>query len=442
MVEPTEREPPSTTTLAALLTYGTNVTTAVLSLVNVLIISRALGPTGRGNVAFLTTITFLTANLAMAGVQESNANVGARHPERRAALATNAVLLAAALGALGALGVVGLVLLVPDAGAEQTRRALLLLALATIPFVVLQGYLAYLVQSDSRFTAFNVSWLLQPVTNVVVNSAFAATGALSVETAFSAWVAGQVLATALLVWYVARRMEGFGRPDLSLARSTLAFGLKAHGGRIMMLGNYRLDQWLLGAIAGARELGLYSVAVAWSEMLFFLPTVFAYVQRPGIVRASPQEAVRQAAVGFRVALIATAGLALVLVVAAPILCVTMFGEEFRGSVIDLRILAPGALGMVALKLLSNAMTAQGRPLRALWGIGAAFGATVVLDVALLPSHGDVGASIASTTAYLLGGFVIAALFTRDFHAKLGDLVPRFGDVPWLIGKVRAAVSRG
>jgi O-antigen/teichoic acid export membrane protein len=440
MVEPQEREPRSTTS-AALLTYGTNITIAVLSLVNVLIISRALGPAGRGSVAFLTTIAFLTSNLAMAGVQESNANVGARHPERRAALATNAVILAAALGALGALAVAGLVTLIPDAGAEQTRRAMLLLALAAIPFLILQGYLAYLVQSDRRFTVFNISWLLQPVTNLVVNSAFAIVGELTVESAFSAWVAGQVLGTGLLVWYVARRMEGFGRPDVALARSTLAFGLKAHGGRIMMLGNYRLDQWILGAVAGARELGLYSVAVAWSEMLFFLPTVFAYVQRPGIVRASPQEAVRQAAVGFRVALLATAALAVALVAAAPILCVTVFGEDFRGSVADLRILAPGALGMVSLKLLAKALTAQGLPLRAVWGIGTAFAATVVLDILLVPEHGDVGASIASSSAYLLGGFVIAALFSREFHTKLRDLVPRFGDVPWLIGKLRGAVSR-
>ena len=35
----------------------------------------------------------------------------------------------------------------------------------------------------------------------------------------------------------------------------------------------------------------------------------------------------------------------------------------------------------------------------------------------------------------------ALLFVRGLHARLADLVPRGGDVPWLIGKLRTAVSR-
>ena len=54
----------------------------------------------------------------------------------------------------------------------------------------------------------------------------------------------------------------------------------------MLLGNYRLDQWFVGAIAGSRELGLYSVAVAWAEALWYLPTALASVQRPDLVRAA------------------------------------------------------------------------------------------------------------------------------------------------------------
>ena len=103
-----------------------------------------------------------------------------------------------------------------------------------------------------------------------------------------------LLGTLVLAWAVARRLGGFGRPDPALARERmLAFGLKAHLGRAMLFGNYRADQWILGVIAGSKELGLYSVAVAWSEVLFFLPTTLVAVQRPDLVRASPEEA-RQA----------------------------------------------------------------------------------------------------------------------------------------------------
>ena len=38
------------------LTYGTNLAVAILSLLNVIITARSLGPTGRGEIALLTTI--------------------------------------------------------------------------------------------------------------------------------------------------------------------------------------------------------------------------------------------------------------------------------------------------------------------------------------------------------------------------------------------------
>ena len=65
---------------AAAFTYGTNIIVAVLSLVNVLVVARTLGPSGRGGVAFLTAIAWFTSNLATFGVQEANANFAGAEP--------------------------------------------------------------------------------------------------------------------------------------------------------------------------------------------------------------------------------------------------------------------------------------------------------------------------------------------------------------------------
>ena len=44
---------------------------------------------------------------------------------------------------------------------------------------------------------------------------------------------------------------------------------------------------------------------------------------------------------------------LFLVLAAPFLCVTLFGPGFSGSIDELRVLSAGAFGIVALKLLQE-----------------------------------------------------------------------------------------
>jgi O-antigen/teichoic acid export membrane protein len=164
------------------------------------------------------------------------------------------------------------------------------------------------------------------------------------------------------------------------------------------------------------------------------------VQRPDLVRASATEAGARAAVVFRAALLLTALLAVGLVVAAPILCVTIFGEDFRGSIDDLRVLAFGAFGIVALKLLGNALIAQGKPMRANIGVGVAFVTTVALDLLLIPAHGGIGAAIASTAAYTAGGATIALVFARALGRRPGELVPRGNELGPLLRQLRTILT--
>ncbi|MGE5691497.1 MAG: oligosaccharide flippase family protein [Pseudomonadota bacterium] len=426
--------------LSTLGTFGTQLAVAALSLVNVLVVARALGAEGRGEVAFLGAVAFLTSQLAALGVHQANANLVGREPHVRPSLATNSVVIALALGAIAATFVQFLAALVP-AVSGGVATGPWLLALAAIPMLVLQTYLIFLVRADYGFAVANLALLVVPVATVSTNGLLSLAGALTVGRAFGSWTAGQFAATLLLVWYVQQRLAGFGAPDRALARRALAFGAKTHGGRIMLLGNYRLDQWLVGSIAGQRELGLYSIAVTWAETLFYLPTAIAGVQRADLVRATTSGAARAASAAFRAAVVLTLPIAIGVVVAAPFLCVTVFGEEFRGSVDDLRVLVPGAFGIVALKLLGEALTAQRRPLPELVATGVAFATGIALDVLLVPEYGGLGAAVASTLAYTVGGITVVVLFARTLGAAPGDLVPRRAELRGLWSTFRAALRR-
>lgn len=428
-------------------TYGAQVVVAVLSLVNVLIVARALGVAGRGEVAFLTAIAWLVANLATLGVQEANVNIASARPDSRPSLATNSVLIAAFAGALAFGAVELLVALVPAAGGGSDPL-LLAAMLATMPLLILSIYLRFLIQGDYGFGITSVAWALPSVLNVTVNGLLALAGVLSVGAALATWLGGQIIAMGLLMVHVARRSSGFGRPSVPLARDALSFGVRSHWGRVMLIANYRLDTWILGALAGAREVGQYSIAVAWAEALFLLPTSLAAVQRPDIVRAGPREAVRLTERVFRAALVITLPLALALILLAPVLCAGIFGEEFTGAVVDLRVLALGAVGVVALKQIGGALTGRGRPTEASFAISTAFVCTVILDFLLIPDHGSLGAALASTLSYSVGGLVIAIVFTRSLKGRLRDLAPRPADVRdlWAGGSAflrsRREVSRG
>jgi O-antigen/teichoic acid export membrane protein len=423
---------------AALGTLGTQLGIAVLSFVGVILVARVLGPAGRGEVALLMTIVVLSSTLALLGVDEANVNFGALEPAARRALATNSLILSLALGGACIALLSGLIAVFPAIGGDGSA-ALRWFAMAVIPVLILKVYLKFLVRADYHFTLANVAWILPPALNVVAYAALAVAGELTVAAAIVTWGITHLIATLLLVAFVARRSVGFGRPDAALARRTLGFGWKSHLGRVMMAGNYRLDQWFVGAIAGTRELGLYSIAVAMAEILFYLPTALTIAQRPYLVRADRQEAGRSAARVFRASLLLSASAAAALALMAPWVVPTIFGESFRGSIDDIQVLSAGVVGILALKLLGNALTAKGRPDLATAGATAAFVATLGLNIILIPAHGGLGAAIASTLAYTAGGVAVAVIFLRFFRAPARLLVPRARELPPMLRSVSRVV---
>jgi O-antigen/teichoic acid export membrane protein len=435
--EPARPRPPIHRSAAT--TYGRKLAVAVLSLANVLIVARLLGPSGRGEVVFATTLATITAQFATLSVQEANINFAGRDPSMRPHLASNSVVIAllATLASLGALAL--LIWLFPGLAGETSTRARWL-AFAAIPALILGTYLERLLDAEYRFGFENLASLATPVAILAVNSTLALLDELTVTRALAAWVVGIALGTLLRVVYFRLHLGGFGRPSPALARRMIMFGGRAHGARVLGWGNYRVDHLFVGTIGGSHELGLYSYAVSWAETLYYLPQTLVSVQRPDLVRAAKREAARLAAAIFRVALVLSIVAVLGLLVLAPFLCVTLAGDDFRGSIDDLRVLVLGTAGILALQLLGSALTARQRPELETAATALAFAATIALDLLLIPSYGGLGAAIASAVAYTIGGCAAVALAARTFGLRAAELVPR-GDEVRLLRHVVAGIPR-
>jgi O-antigen/teichoic acid export membrane protein len=417
------------------ITLSTQVASSVFALANVFVIARSLGPSGRGEVALLMTISATLSGLGALGIQEANVNFASSNPELRRTLASNSIFLALVTGSAISMAAAALATVIPLFGTE-VRLALIAFALASVPFLLLKVYFWRLIQADYRFGAASVSWALPYFANFVLNAALALAGVLTVTTAFASWLGAQLVPLVFLGWHISRRLGGFGRPSYSLGLRALKFGVQIHIYKIMSVGNTRLDQWILGVLGNTRELGLYSVAVALSTSLYQLPSALDLAQRPDLVRASKEEAARRASVVFRVAAVITGAGAVLIAVLAPYICSGIFGSDFLGAADDLRVLMLGTIGVVALKLLGNALTAQGRPLLVSVGVGGGFVVTIVLDILLIPHLGGLGAAIASAIAYTTVGIIVAAMFLRAVGGKARDLVPRRGDLPLMVAQIR------
>jgi O-antigen/teichoic acid export membrane protein len=407
--------------------YLSSVAAAAISLVNVAVTARVLGAEGRGQLVFLITIASLGSFIASLGVHQAVANFAGSDPSRSRSLAGASVVWALVLGTAAAAVVIALLAAIPTT-ASQVPLVAIVLVLVCLPVGILELSLQHLALAHYAFAFHNATWVLPRVVSTTVNVLLAVAGALTVSTAIAVWLAGQLVGVGLLWWAVVNRFGGFGLPKWAELRALLSFGLRDHLGRVLTMGSYGLDQWLVGALAGATALGTYSVAVAWVEALYFLPSALVAAQRPDLVRIGAAEARELAARGFRYAVWLTIPTMAGLMLLAPFLTGTLFGEEFRDSETLLRILTLGAVGVVALKVLSNALTAQGRPMLATAAAAVTFVTLVVLMVLLVPTLGAQGAAIGTASAFLVGGAAVAAIFLRHFGGRARLLVPGTDDV--------------
>nr|WP_221376613.1 polysaccharide biosynthesis C-terminal domain-containing protein [Actinoplanes polyasparticus] len=410
---------------AAIQTYGSYIAASAGGLINVVLTARMLGVSGRGELAFLMSATGLIAFLACLSANEALINISGARPGERAALAGAGVLLAVVLGTLGAITAWIVFRAVPLAGIPLENTDILL-AISAIPIWILQLNFLYLARGSYDLAVAAVAWVSAPLATLACNVLFVVADRMTMRVAVMDWVIGLAVSAALVVIQVGRT-SGFAIPSVRLLREILRFGVRSHLGGVMMTGTYRIDNWLLGVLGSARDVGTYSVAVAWFDAILHLSRAVSLTFRPDLLRASAEDAGRQAARIFRICAVLVLIVTVGTVLAAPVLCVMVFGPEFEDSVLDLRILAVGAFGVMALNIFGTTLVAQRRPTLESAVNGVGFAVAIVLYVVLIPPFGASGASLASAISYLLCGAVAIALVHRTFGLPYQSLLPRWSD---------------
>jgi O-antigen/teichoic acid export membrane protein len=217
--------------------------------------------------------------------------------------------------------------------------------------------------------------------------------------------------------------------DKELLGSVLAFGLKLQLGFVVWFLLLRLDVFLVGAYLGAREVGIYSLAVLFAELVWLVTNPLVQAALPFQAEVSIRES---APLAFKVVRF---NIALAVLFAGAFAAVSWFviprlyGSEFGESYETLVLLLPGVVAMAAARPLSLLLTRQERPLVYSAVACAGLVANVALNVLLLPSLGVVGASVASSVAYVGVSAAWIAWALRASRTSLREaFAPRASDV--------------
>jgi O-antigen/teichoic acid export membrane protein len=397
--------------------------------VAVLILARALGPTGRGTIAFITVTALVAARVASLGVGEATTVFVARRPALRRALLANAIafMLGSAIVTAG-IACAALIVLGDERPAGVGPAELAVLAAAVIVSAVGDAGYAFLLGCNRlrpvALITSTASWIY-PLLLLLLWS----TVGLTVIRAALAWTAAEGIRALA---FLSRSADGLAlrRIDRGLLAEAVRFGSRAWVGSLSRFLNFRVDQILMGFLASEAALGIYAVAVNASEVLLYLPSVTATALLPLAARADASVRTEQALRAFRSVAVVVGAVGLTAALLGPVLLPLLFGAAFEASVTPFLWLLPGAFGFAAVAVFSNALVAGSSPGHSSIGPLVALGVGVALDLLLIPRYGASGAAAAASAAFLAGGSASLMAFRRR-HAfpwrsllviRRGDLV--------------------
>jgi O-antigen/teichoic acid export membrane protein len=415
---------------------GLNAATLVFNLAIALILTHVLGSEGYGAYAFAISWVALLAVPAVLGLppllvreiarSRVAGNWGAVHGVIRRA---NQAALGASALVIGSTVVVFVLTDWPHAPLRNPTLAalpiVLLIALISLRQGAMQGF-------DRVVVGRTPEALVSPLLAILLIVAFdvALRNGLSATWAIAATATAAGLATLVGAFLLRRTVP----EEVRRARPVYATRAWALGALplLLMSGigtlNDQVGTVLLGAVAGAQEVGVFSVATRAATLIPFLLLAAVPTLMPSIAelhargqRERLQELMTHAA---RLVFYGSLPIVLIVVVAAePLL--RIFGSDFGEGATPLRILALAQIVNIATGFPGTILMMVGDSGRVAVGVAAGAAANVLLNLALIPSFGATGAAIAGGASIALTNIVLAAALWR----RRGIWSPALGR-PW------------
>jgi O-antigen/teichoic acid export membrane protein len=396
------------------LTLVTRLVMVAAGVITSVVTAHALGPADRGVYFYVATMGALAVQFGNLGLGSTNALIVARDESRLAALAANSLWVSIVLGGVACAVVAVFESLTGGAG----RLPILVVLLLVVPSTLYGLLGSNLLIGLSRFSVYNGYMLLSTGGQLV---AIIVSALLTRDVATILWAnAVAVLIGSTGLWLAIRRAApGSLKFDWGVFRSGM--GLSGRIYAITAIGFFvsRANVVLLDRMAGDTQVGLYSIAVQFSDALLILPATAATVLLPGLARSTNASAYTKT-LWMAAASALLMGLAcLVVALGADLFVLQLFGEKFAGSASVLRWMLPGTFALSIATMISQYLSVNGVPLVQILVWAGALVSIIAVGFVAIPAWGAQGAAISLSIVYaaLTIGLGLALLGHRRTEVK-------------------------
>lgn len=406
---------PRPITGGAVMTAVSQVTVALTGALATVAVARLLGPEGTAAYTVALSLFVMLMTVSTLGLESGMTYlVSSRRWGPRAAFA-QAQVAALVLGLAG----IGLGLaaraIVPDAF-EGVSTVLVLVVCAGLPFALSWLFSSFIALAVDAYERYVIAPALQSAVALLGVAGLAA--AFGIEGAIAGLAGSHVIAAAAMLVWSRRRLppdEVDSPSGLRPMREAVSFGIKTYSAHALQFLNFRLDLFILNAVAAQAKVGHYAVAISVTSAMWLLPSALSAVVFPRVAALTGTGETEHRAMveekSLRHVAVITVVSALLLGLGLIALVEVVYGPEFRDAIALGLILLPGVSLIGIANVLSATTVGRGYPIYSLYTALISTPPTIVLYVLLVPSLEATGAALASTISYALS-FVLSAWYFR------------------------------
>lgn len=226
-----------------------------------------------------------------------------------------------------------------------------------------------------------------------------------------------------------------------LCYELLKLGFLNQAGHVMKFSSFRISYYVLATFSGEAVLGVYSNGISLTESLLLISNSFATILYPKI--ANSNDKTYSQSLTLQMTKMSTI---ICLIALVPLLLlpsgfwIWLFGTEFTGVRQVIFLLAPGLIFYNIVLIIGHYFSGTGNykvnTIASLIGLLI----TVILSLIVIPTYGILEAGIISSISYIAIALFVMIYFAKESNIKTHHLLPTLTDFNWLWSQVKGMLK--
>jgi O-antigen/teichoic acid export membrane protein len=396
--------------------FAAQIINAVISFVVSVITARALGPEGKGSIAYLLLIFGLIASYGHFGINNATTYFQKRttYSEEEvfnnniSYLIINFFIISIIIFTLKYFGVI----------LSDYDLSFVILGLLFVFFSYLLTSATGFYIGNERIVKLNQYYITSLIIRLVLITLLFIFKRINVKLIFSAYVISFFLYSYFLLRNIGIRYRF--KLNADLLKKEFQYGLIIYFSALFVFLNYRVDQFMIKNMLGIGELGIYSIGVSFAELILLIPDSVSTALLGKLYNIDNFSPKRNFLTSMTIKYTFYICVALITIGSflTPLIPL-IFGQDFQRASMVTIILFSGIIFASIAKVAISYFFSQGRPKVHLVISFLVVVLNIIFNFLLIPVWGINGAAIASSISYFFYGvtYIIWFVFKEKFSFK-------------------------